>query len=858
MLAICAADKPVVFKAPKTSSKAKSVFQGTKPEAQTGNKKPLTSSKQPFVSSKETTKGGSSKSPTSSKTGHSKKRKESSLTMDLNPSYPLVPTPVDTGMHKEDQQATSGPTSLGVTKNDASAASIAEADPGNSAPSDFVPQQQGMNEGTKNTSYDHLFAGTDPHVLADKTKSISEGLETILIQPIIEKGANSVASQIKEETFSTIKLEDLAKLVSHVQPSFKYLDSPEDDHVIVVNDSDEHEDNEVYATENVETKDTSVLKSSSPRSSQVQWLTNQGEHIKKDKGKKVLSLKEAVKESTESNSDDDETQLLGSMVKSSRINKVKKFDFVTKDGKHIYLTKEQINQQKKIAEEAKAEAAKRESEVRKKELIDLLGPEVVNKYYNDKLQEDGTSKIIPNFKASDLHLGEWREAMKACPNKIEKGWETIYKQIEEYVQYQDSTWEEPAPTMNTSSISEIIKPTFGGRLKMDQEKLCYLTTPKGEKSLKIFVTSMEALTKLTNVTQMEHTHKIPFPSRLKKQKKDDDDDRLMSIFRQIHVNLPFLEAMIHMPKGAKVLKDLLLHKEKLKKAISLVKLNEEYLTVIQMSLPQKEGDPGSFTLPCLIGPLVVKNALADLGESINLMSHSLFLRLGISKLKPTRMSIQLTDRSPNIPLEDETPQKYIQVCEIFDVWGIDFMRPFPSSNGNKYILVAIDYVSKWVEAQAFPTSDVQNVIYANELDEQRLDAYESSISYKERTKRWHDKRTKTPTEYEKGDKVIFLNSRPRLFLGKLKSRWYGPFIASRDMKGRKIKLCVEEGNEFIVNKQRVKLCQKDISEFDADDDVTLDDEGGVIFDEKKPVSSLDYHVDDLAGLSCFFSNIEQN
>ncbi|GJR34450.1 hypothetical protein Tco_0185851 [Tanacetum coccineum] len=76
------------------------------------------------------------------------------------------------------------------------------------------------------------------------------------------------------------------------------------------------------------------------------------------------------------------------MVKSSRIKKVKKFDFVTEDGKYIHLTEEKIYQQKKIDEEAKAEAAKRESEVRKEELIDLLGPKVVNKYYNDKLQYD--------------------------------------------------------------------------------------------------------------------------------------------------------------------------------------------------------------------------------------------------------------------------------------------------------------------------------------------------------------------------------------------------------------------------------------------------------------------------------------
>ncbi|GJR75363.1 hypothetical protein Tco_0087728 [Tanacetum coccineum] len=138
-------------------------------------------------------------------------------------------TPVVAEMHKEDQQATGGPTSLEVTKsfiihfecasgNDASAVSTAKADLGKSAPSDFVPQQQGMNEGTKNTSYDHLFAGTDPHVLTDKTKSVSEG---------------SSKTGVK------------------CSANFKDLDSPEDDPIIVVDDSDEDEEaDEVHATTN--------------------------------------------------------------------------------------------------------------------------------------------------------------------------------------------------------------------------------------------------------------------------------------------------------------------------------------------------------------------------------------------------------------------------------------------------------------------------------------------------------------------------------------------------------------------------------------------------------------------------------
>ncbi|GJR09691.1 reverse transcriptase domain-containing protein [Tanacetum coccineum] len=59
---------------------------------------------------------------------------------------------------------------------------------------------------------------------------------------------------------------------------------------------------------------------------------------------------------------------------------------------------------------------------------------------------------------------------------------------------------------------------------------------------------------------------------------------------------------------------------------------------------------------------------------------------------------------------DECLKTLSKYCEIFDVWGIDFMGPFPSSHGNKYILVAVDYLSKWVEAKALPTNDARVVV----------------------------------------------------------------------------------------------------------------------------------------------------
>ncbi|GJV23550.1 retrovirus-related pol polyprotein from transposon TNT 1-94 [Tanacetum coccineum] len=124
----------------------------------------------------------------------------------------------------------------------------------------------------------------------------------------------------------------------------------------------------------------------------------------------------------------------------------------------------------------------------------------------------------------------------------------------------------------------------------------------------------------------------------------NDQPQMTSEPDQLYINLPFIEALAHMPKYAKFLKGLLTNKARLEEACKTT-MNERCSVVLLNKLPSKEKDPTSFTIPCDTGQLHIDNALADLGASISLMPYMMYKKLGLGEPKDTRIILELADRS---------------------------------------------------------------------------------------------------------------------------------------------------------------------------------------------------------------------
>ena len=105
----------------------------------------------------------------------------------------------------------------------------------------------------------------------------------------------------------------------------------------------------------------------------------------------------------------------------------------------------------------------------------------------------------------------------------------------------------------------------------------------------------------------------------------------------------------------------------------------------------------------------------------------------------------------------------------------------------------------------------KRLLQLSELDEIREMAYENSKIYKERTKKWHDAKVKIKN-FQEGDQVLLFNSRLRLFLGKLKSRWSGLFVVSHVYPYGAMEVCNTQGEKFKVNGQRLKIYHEGIFE----------------------------------------------
>ncbi|GKA10991.1 transposon ty3-I gag-pol polyprotein [Tanacetum coccineum] len=147
---------------------------------------------------------------------------------------------------------------------------------------------------------------------------------------------------------------------------------------------------------------------------------------------------------------------------------------------------------------------------------------------------------------------------------------------------------------------------------------------------------LKHISKITSIVNLFQSPRVSSDQSTKKEKENEQFQKFLRNLEQIHINIPFIEALEQMPKYAKFMKDLLSKKGKGSEAS-------------KNKVPHKEKDPGGFTTPYVIGQSGITKALADLGASISLMPYSMFLRLNLGDLKPIRMCIELANKTIQFP-----------------------------------------------------------------------------------------------------------------------------------------------------------------------------------------------------------------
>ena len=347
---------------------------------------------------------------------------------------------------------------------------------------------------------------------------------------------------------------------------------------------------------------------------------------------------------------------------------------------------------------------------------------------------------------------------------------------------------------------------------------------------------------------------VPFPQRLKKKEGDAQFKKFLEMFKQLHINVPFAEALEKMPKYAKFLKDVLSKKRRFNE-FETVAMNEDCSAILQRKLPPKMKDPGSFYIPCNIGKNFQGKALCDLRASVNLMPSAIFNQLGLGEARPTTISLLLADRSVSRPkgiIENVLvkvdkfifPVDFIVIdCEVDPNIPIIFGRPFlatartlvdvekgeitlrvddeqVSFNMNRDVeyfdhlsqcsfvdilgsgcqdkfeaLLSKGHVTSTLVEDERP-EDVHNVSSMNLCD---MDAYGH-----EKIELCENVDVFPPNDFQHGQRVLLYNCKIKLFLRKVKFRWSGPFTIVQAYDFGAVELENKKGERFKVFGHRLK------------------------------------------------------
>ncbi|XP_058189383.1 uncharacterized protein LOC131306969 [Rhododendron vialii] len=218
------------------------------------------------------------------------------------------------------------------------------------------------------------------------------------------------------------------------------------------------------------------------------------------------------------------------------------------------------------------------------------------------------------------------------------------------------------------------------------------TTPNRE-SPKLALTEKEkGKAKEVEVPQA-FTVPAPYPNRLKSLAKPNLNSDIYEVLKQVTVNLPLLDAIKQIPSYAKILKELCTQKRQLQ-VQKKVFLTEQVSSLFQSTLLPKYNDPGCPTISITIGGKVVEKALLDLGTSVNLLPFSVYQQLGLGEMKPTRVTLQLADRSIRVP-KGMVEDVLVQVDQF--VYPVDFVVldtcPVPVAQSSVQIILGCPFLA---------------------------------------------------------------------------------------------------------------------------------------------------------------------